>query len=57
MRTNVLGSLNGNTTDIWQRAAFKILGRSPVARQYAFAQERGWHDLQFVQTGDDYASA
>ena len=27
-----------------------------VARQIAFAQERGWRDLDFVQTiGDDYA--
>ena len=39
-----------------QRAAFKILGRSPVGRQKAFAMERGWHDLDFVQTvGDDFA--
>jgi len=56
MCTNVLGSLNGNAADIRQRVALKILSRSPVSRQYAFAQERGWHDLQFVQTvGDDYA--
>lgn len=56
MCTNVLGSLNGNAVDIRQRVALKILARSPVSRQYAFAQERGWHDLQFVQTiGDDYA--
>jgi len=34
----------------------KILGRSPVERQYAFAHQRGWRDLNFVQTvGDDYA--
>lgn len=56
MCTNVLGSLNGNAVDIRQRVALKILSRSPVSRQYAFANERGWHDLQFVQTvGDDYA--
>lgn len=36
--------------------ALKILGRSSVERQYAFAQQRGWRDLNFVQTvGDDYA--
>ena len=35
---------------------FKVLGRSPVERQKAFAAERGWRDLDFVQTvGDDYA--
>ena len=56
MCTNWLGSVNGNAADIKQRVAFKILGRSPVERQYAFAQERGWRDLSFAQTiGDDYA--
>ena len=57
MCTNWLGAVNGNAADIKQRVALKILGRSPVNRQYAFAQERGWRDLNFVQTvGDDYAS-
>jgi predicted dithiol-disulfide oxidoreductase (DUF899 family) len=56
MCTNWLGSVNGNAADIKQRVALKILGRSPIDRQYAFAQERGWRDLNFVQTiGDDYA--
>ena len=56
MCTNLLGAVNGNAADIKQRVALKVLGRSPVERQYAFAQERGWHDLNFVQTvGDDYA--
>ena len=56
MCTNWLGSVNGNAADIQQRVALKILGRSSVARQLAFAQERGWRDLNFVQTvGDDYA--
>lgn len=57
MCTNWLGAVNGNAADIKQRVALKILGRSPVERQYAFAQERGWRDLDFVQTmGDDYAN-
>jgi predicted dithiol-disulfide oxidoreductase (DUF899 family) len=56
MCTNFLGAVNGNGADIKQRVALKILGRSPVARQIAFAQERGWRDLDFLQTvGDDYA--
>ncbi len=56
MCTNFLGGANGNATDVKQRAAFKILGRSSVERQQAFATERGWKDLDFVQTvGDDYA--
>jgi predicted dithiol-disulfide oxidoreductase (DUF899 family) len=56
MCTNFLGAANGNGADVKQRVAFKIIGRSPVARQRAFAIERGWRDLDFVQTvGDDYA--
>lgn len=57
MCTNWLGAVNGNAADIKQRVALKILGRSPVERQLAFASERGWEHLDFVQTiGDDYAS-
>jgi predicted dithiol-disulfide oxidoreductase (DUF899 family) len=57
MCTNWLGAVNGNAADIKQRMALKILGRSSVERQFAFAQERGWRDLNFVQTvGDDYAN-
>ena len=57
MCTNWLGSVNGNAADIKQRVALKVLGRSPVERQFAFAQERGWRNLNFVQTvGDDYAN-
>jgi predicted dithiol-disulfide oxidoreductase (DUF899 family) len=56
MCTNWLGAVNGNAADIKQRVALKILGRSPVERQNAFAMERGWHHLDFAQTvGDDYA--
>ncbi|HLT77419.1 MAG TPA: DUF899 family protein [Ferrovibrio sp.] len=57
MCTSWLGAVNGNAMDIKQKVALKILGRSPVERQFLFAQERGWRDLDFVQTkGDDYAS-
>ncbi|OJU09765.1 MAG: hypothetical protein BGN86_05765 [Caulobacterales bacterium 68-7] len=57
MCTNWLGSVNGNADDVKQRVALKILGRSPVERQNAFAAERGWRHLDFVQTvGDDFAT-
>jgi len=57
MCTNWLGAVNGNAADIKQRVALKILGRSPVDRQIAFAVERGWQHFDFVQTvGDDYAN-
>ncbi|MET0272474.1 MAG: DUF899 family protein [Phenylobacterium sp.] len=56
MCTNWLGSVAGNAADLKQRVSLKILGRSPVPRQVAFGLERGWRDLDFVQTvGDDYA--
>ena len=56
MCTNWLGAVNGNAADISQRVALRILGRSPVERQIAFAAERGWRNLDFIQTvGDDYA--
>ena len=33
------------------------IGRSPLARQLAFARERGWRNLKFYATvGDDFAS-
>jgi len=57
MCTNWLGAVNGNAADIKQRVALKILSRSSVQRQLAFAAERGWKDLDFVQTvDDDYAN-
>lgn len=40
MCTNWLGAVNGNAADIKQRVALKILGRSPVERQ--FPQRRSW---------------
>jgi len=56
MCTNWLGAVDGNGIDIAQRVSLKILGRSSVGRQMAFAAERGWRHLDFVQTiGDDYA--
>ncbi len=56
MCTNWLGGVNGNAADLKQRVALKIFGRSSVQRQKAFAAERGWRTLDFVETiGDQYA--
>ncbi|MEA3009108.1 MAG: hypothetical protein QOJ91_800 [Sphingomonadales bacterium] len=56
MCTNLLGPLDANADDVTQRVALAVLGRSTVERQLAFAEERGWRALNFVQTvGDDYA--
>lgn len=56
MCTNLLGPLDANASDIMQCAALIVLARSPVERQIAFAQERGWRHLRFAQTkGDGFA--
>jgi predicted dithiol-disulfide oxidoreductase (DUF899 family) len=56
MCTSFVGSLDIPARDIEQRMAIAVVGRSPVARQLAFARERGWSNLQFYQTvGDSFA--
>jgi predicted dithiol-disulfide oxidoreductase (DUF899 family) len=56
MCTNMLGPWDANAADIAQRVSLKIIASSPVSRQLAFGRERGWRNLEFLQTvGDDYA--
>lgn len=56
MCTSFVGALDTPAPDIEQRVALAILSRSPVARQLAFARERGWTHLKFYQVlGDDFA--
>jgi len=58
MCTSFLGSLDIPARDIEQRLSVAVLGRSPVARQLAFARERGWRNLKFYQcVGDDFPKA
>ena len=55
MCTSFVGSLDVPLPDIEQRLALAIVGRSPVARQLAFARERGWTNLKFYQTvGEEF---
>lgn len=55
MCTALLGSLDIPAVDLQQRVALAVIGRSPVARQLAFARERGWRNLTFYQcVGDDF---
>lgn len=55
MCTSFLGSLDIPARDIVQRVSLAVVGRSPVARQLAFARERGWRNLKFYQcVGDDF---
>lgn len=53
MCTSFVGSLDIPAPDIEQRLSLAIIGRSPVARQLAFARERGWQNLKFYQAIDD----
>ena len=56
MCTALLGSFDVPARDLEQRVALAVIGRSPVARQLAFARERGWRNLRFYQcVGDDFA--
>jgi predicted dithiol-disulfide oxidoreductase (DUF899 family) len=56
MCTAFLGAMDIPVRDLTQRVAFAVLGRSPVARQLAFARERGWRNLEFYAcVGDDFA--
>lgn len=56
MCTSFVGSLDIPAPDIEQHMSIAIVGRSPVARQLAFARERGWTHLNFYQcVGDDFA--
>jgi len=56
MCTAFVGSLDVPARDIAQRVALAVIGRSPVARQLAFARERGWRNLKFFATvGDDFS--
>ncbi len=58
MCTAFVGSLDVPARDIAQRVAIAVIGRSPVARQLAFARERGWLNLKFFATvGDDFSRA
>jgi predicted dithiol-disulfide oxidoreductase (DUF899 family) len=52
MCTAFLGCLDGNARDIEQRVALAIVGRSPIERQKAFKQERGWRALRLYATTD-----
>ena len=55
MCTSLLGSWDIPAVDLEQRVALAIIGRSPVARQLAFARERGWRNRKFYQcVGDDF---
>lgn len=53
MCTGFLGVLDGNARDIQQRVALAVIGRSPIERQAAFKQERGWRALPLYATTDE----
>lgn len=50
MCTAFLGSLDGEARDIEQQVPLVVVGRSPIERQVAFKQERGWTGLRLFST-------
>ena len=56
MCTNLLGSLEGNATDIEQRIALAVVARSPIERLIAWKKERGWKNLRlFSDVNGNYS--
>lgn len=56
MCTAFVGPLAANARDLMETVAVVVIGGSPVERQIAFALERGWRHLKFVQpVGDEFA--
>ena len=45
MCTQFVGALAANALDLRQRIGLAVIARSPVARLYDFAKERGWRGL------------
>jgi predicted dithiol-disulfide oxidoreductase (DUF899 family) len=55
MCTSFLGGFAAAANDLMQQVAIAAIARSPVERQIAFKQERGWDDLPVYATvGDDF---
>jgi predicted dithiol-disulfide oxidoreductase (DUF899 family) len=62
MCSSQMSAWDGIAPHIEQRAAFKMIARSPIKRIVAFAKERGWENLELYAdtSGDftrDYVSA
>jgi predicted dithiol-disulfide oxidoreductase (DUF899 family) len=56
MCTAFVGPLAANARDLMENVAVVVIGASTVERQTAFAVERGWRHLKFVQSiGDEFA--
>ena len=54
MCTHLLDSVNGGARHVGQRASLYIVVKSPVARQGAWARERGWEDDFLSTAGNSY---
>ena len=58
MCTAVLGSWDGVSPDVNQRASVVAIARSPIARLVEFKKERGWHHLRvYSDTSGDFTRA
>ncbi|WP_439815636.1 DUF899 family protein [Zavarzinia sp. CC-PAN008] len=56
MCTSMLTALDGEARDIARQVPLAIIGSSPIERQVAFKQERGWRHLRlFSSAGSRFA--
>ncbi len=55
MCTSLLSAWDGEALDVEQNIALAVMARSPIERQLAFKQERGWRHLKlYADTAGDY---
>ena len=54
MCTAFIDGLDPAARNLSQRIALAIIGRSPIERQLAFKAERGWQNLKFHATSDEF---
>lgn len=57
MCTSFLDGANAYARHVTQRANFAVVGRSPIARLAAWAQERGWDRLRLLSSANNTYNA
>jgi predicted dithiol-disulfide oxidoreductase (DUF899 family) len=58
MCTSLLSAWDGEANDVAQRVALAVVARSPIERQLAFKEQRGWRHLKlYADSSGDYTRA
>jgi len=53
MCTSIIGALNGNASDIAQRASMVVVAKSSIDRIIAFAKIRNWNSVRLVSSSNN----